>query len=261
MRPYNSGPTLKKLRHYSQSDHKQGCYSSHYCQHCAISQLDVSRRRRRRHVPSWFHPTPSFPQTAGSHADPARRAPHSVVHMACLDIAVGSVLRLAECPSGHGLACGERSLPVCRMPAKSLASVARQSDPCTHALSLSTLELSVSRFDQDLLTTTPHMHDGRQVSASFGPMVRNSGCNVGAKKSPSGFVPTSVHGYARVAWNVSFRAGATSMEVFQSTCELSGSSQRLRSQPGTFYHGEIRLAIFRDGQYYSSQQHRKRCTG
>jgi len=42
--------------------------------------------------------------------------------------------------------------------------------PC---LSLSTLELSVSRFDQDLLTTTPHMHDGRQVSASFGPMVRN----------------------------------------------------------------------------------------
>ena len=61
-----------------------------------------------------------------------------------LDIAVGfvlPVLRLAECPSGRG----ERSLP---LPAKSLASVARQSD---HALSLSTLELSVSRGDQDLL--------------------------------------------------------------------------------------------------------------
>ena len=40
-----------------------------------------------------------------------------------LDIAVGSVLRLAECPSGRG----ERSLP---LPAKSLASVARQSNPC-----------------------------------------------------------------------------------------------------------------------------------
>ena len=50
-----------------------------------MDQLDVNRRRRRRrHVLSWFHPTPSFPQTAGSHADPARRPPHSVVHMAGL---------------------------------------------------------------------------------------------------------------------------------------------------------------------------------
>ena len=48
-------------------------------------------------------------------------------------------------PERASVGAGERPLP---LPAKSLASVARQSD---HALSLSTLELSVSRCDQDLL--------------------------------------------------------------------------------------------------------------
>lgn len=65
-----------------------------------MDQLDLSRRRRpRRHVPPWFHPTPSFPQTAGSHADPARRIRWCTWQD--LDIAVDSVLRLAECPSGR----------------------------------------------------------------------------------------------------------------------------------------------------------------
>ena len=41
------------------------------------------------------------------------------------------------------------------------------------------------------------------------PLAQWSGCNVGVGKSPSGFVPTSVHGHARVPWDVSFRAGAT----------------------------------------------------
>jgi hypothetical protein len=174
MRPYNSGPTLRKLgttvspitdkapaRHIIASTVPWINWMSIVVVVVAVTCYPGFILRHR------FLKPPARTQTPLA----ARRIRWCTWQ--CLDIAVGSVLRLAECPSGHGLACGERSLPVCRMPAKSLASVARQSDPCTHALSLSTLELSVRRFDQDLLTTTPHMHDGRQVSASFGPMVRN----------------------------------------------------------------------------------------
>jgi hypothetical protein len=99
------------------------------------------------------------------------RPPDSVVHMAGLDIAVGSVLRLAECPSGCGCDMGWLAANESAAASQKLVFLARQSN---HALSLSILESSRSetsrladyaaRCQRTLRIPCPHA--GRQDATS-----------------------------------------------------------------------------------------------
>jgi hypothetical protein len=85
------------------------------------------------------------------------RPPDLVVHMAGLDIAVGSVLRLAECPSGCGCDMGWLAANESAAASQKLVFLARQSN---HALSLSILESSRSE------TSRLADYAARELSAS-----------------------------------------------------------------------------------------------
>lgn len=97
---------------------------------------------RRHNTLTWY--APSSPQTAGSHADPARRI-RLAVHMADLDIAAKPVLRLAECPSGRGCDMGWRAANESAAASQKLSLRCPAKQPCPDALSLSILESSESK--------------------------------------------------------------------------------------------------------------------
>ena len=161
------------------------------CQGSAREPLATSSApRHRRHVPLPFHRAPSSPpQTAGSKGRP--RPPDSVVHMASLDIAVSSVLRLAECPSECGcdmdwLAANEPS----RCHWKSLALLLPAKATMPWDLSGSRPESSGSKkggINHVFADYTAHAETLRILPSR--PM---AGCNVGARKSPRGYDDTSV---------------------------------------------------------------------
>lgn len=155
-RPYNSGgPTVTKLRHYSQSDHSTastvpwrhgstGCQSSVFFVAVTCYPGFILRHR--------FLKPPARTQTPL-----AVRRIRWCTWQACapLDIAVGSVLRLAECPSGRRRttsAAASQKLSIC-CPAER---------PCPEPINPRTLGKPL-RSGLALLTTTAHMHDGRSL--------------------------------------------------------------------------------------------------
>lgn len=142
--------------------------------------------RRRHNILTWY--APSSPQTAGSHADPARRI-RLAVHMADLDIAVNPVLRLAECPSGCGCDMGWRAANESAAASQKLSLHCPAKQPCPEPINPRILKSKTIAEGQDLLTTLP-----QKVSASSAQI---AGCNVGATKSPSGCCCTSVLGSSR----------------------------------------------------------------